>query len=721
MKRTIVGAATIAATFAFATGAFAVVGPPYCEDQATPSITAPDEGASKCQKSIVKNTQKYVKSVLKVRGKCLSQQDYTACPNAEDDTKVQEAANKAVASIAKACESTTGLGTSYDGASGTNAGSCTLSQNHGTTEIYLAETHGNGTNPTPVVVNADDDREDCQAALNKSAQKFLPSILKPIDKCIAAQIKAGNVGALGATCVGSIAGGAYVPPTDADTVAAINKAATKATAGLDKGCTGLTAAQISTLFSCPLATTEADLDACVLCSGYNAMLEIVGSQYSETGTIVSPAAGAIQAAVDAGSPGDKFLIASGDYEEGVTLPAGACSVSLGACPANNVCSSVSTHPGDACTTNADCNGTCDVASTNAGDECTVDGDCDGGACQVGSCEDACPGIGDDCVSNADGMQFVGCGAASDNRPVIKPPAVMPPTRGFLSVGVDNLHFQALSLVGWENDGVFVSGADGASFRDIFGDGEDLSTPAEDSVSVYAVFPVKSSNVLVEGCEVVSVRDAGIYVGQSDGVVMRHNEVYNNVSGMELENSLNGIMYGNTTYNNTGGILVFKLDGPEHQQGGFHYVFDNTSYDNDGPNFAIPGSTVSAVPRGTGMMVISDDDSVYENNVVEYNDSYGFLILDQVAVNALVDPDPFSPPSYDQSSQNLTFINNRLLNENLGGDRANGLNPGPEILFGGNWTWAISTTAQGTCWNTAPATVRSHVDLGAGETNFPLCP
>jgi parallel beta-helix repeat protein len=715
MKRTIFGAAVTAATLAFATGAFAVVGPPYCEDYTAPVIDAPAEGAAaKCQTAITKNTQKYVKKLVKTRGKCLSQHLYDACPNADDDAKVQAAAAKAVESIAKACESTAGLGSSYDGASGTNAGSCTLSQNHGTAEIFIAETHGNGTDP----VN-DKARTDCQSAINKASQKFLPSLLKAIDGCIESNIKAGqNLATLGTHCVGSMTGAVYTPPADADTAAAITAATTKMTEALDKKCTGLTATQISTLFSCPLATSEADLDACVRCSGLNAMFEIVSSQYAETGTIVSPAAGALQAAVDGGSPGDKFLIASGDYQEGVTLPAGTCSGDASSCSANNECSAVSKHPGDACTTNSDCYGTCDVASDNPGDECTVDADCPNGACQVGTCEDACPGIAGDCVSNADNMQFVGCGAATDDRPRIIPPAVLPPTRGFLGVGIDGLHFQALELTGWENDGVFVSGAAGASFRDIFGDGDDLTTVDEDSVSVYAVFPVKSSDVLVEGCEVINVRDAGIYVGQSDGVVMRHNYVHANVSGMELENSLNGIMYGNTTFDNTGGILVFKLNGPEHQVAGFHNIFDNTSYSNDRDNFAIPGSTVSAVPPGTGMMVISDDDSTYENNWVSRNDAYGFLIVDQEAVNILVMPPPFVPTSYDQDSQNLRFISNRLYAPAVRPTEANGTNPQMGIQFAGNWTWAINSPANGTCWDVQPALQRSEpLDDGV----FPICP
>jgi parallel beta-helix repeat protein len=65
-------------------------------------------------------------------------------------------------------------------------------------------------------------------------------------------------------------------------------------------------------------------------------------------------------------------------------------------------------------------------------------------------------------------------------------------------------------------------------------------------------------VLIEYSEVIGANDAGIYAGQSADVIVRYNEVHENVLGIELENTINGEVYGNHTYGNTCGILIVLL-------------------------------------------------------------------------------------------------------------------------------------------------------------------
>ena len=68
----------------------------------------------------------------------------------------------------------------------------------------------------------------------------------------------------------------------------------------------------------------------------------------------------------------------------------------------------------------------------------------------------------------------------------------------------------------------------------------------------------TADVLVEGCVVSGAKDAGIYVGQSRDIIVRNNEVFHNVAGIEIENSTGADVYGNTAAGNTGGILVFNM-------------------------------------------------------------------------------------------------------------------------------------------------------------------
>ncbi len=131
---------------------------------------------------------------------------------------------------------------------------------------------------------------------------------------------------------------------------------------------------------------------------------------------------------------------------------------------------------------------------------------------------------------------------------------------------------------------------------------------------YALYPVLSTNVLIEECEVIGSSDAGIYVGQSDGVIIRNNKAFFNVAGIESENSVNVEIYGNEAYENTSGLLIFNLPGLT-MHGGNVVAYENKIYDNNLPNFAVKGSIVSAVPQGTGMIVMATKDVNIHNNQI----------------------------------------------------------------------------------------------------------
>jgi parallel beta-helix repeat protein len=75
---------------------------------------------------------------------------------------------------------------------------------------------------------------------------------------------------------------------------------------------------------------------------------------------------------------------------------------------------------------------------------------------------------------------------------------------------------------------------------------------------YGLYPVQSTNVLIEKCSVSGASDSGIYVGQSQHVVVRNNTVFDNVAGIEIENTFYADVYSNNAHANTAGILVFDL-------------------------------------------------------------------------------------------------------------------------------------------------------------------
>jgi parallel beta-helix repeat protein len=216
-------------------------------------------------------------------------------------------------------------------------------------------------------------------------------------------------------------------------------------------------------------------------------------------------------------------------------------------------------------------------------------------------------------------------------------------------GLDDLLFQSLEVHGWESDGIFVSGipadddpmdpvpadpSERVTFRDIIGDGGNGDVQS----SRYAVFPVHSSDVLIETCEVRDISDAGIYVGQSDGFVIRFSRITTSVAGIEFENSAHGVGHNNFATGNTAGLLVFLDGNLPVQMSNDHRAAHNIFVDNNGPNYANPGGSVAGVPEGTGLLLISDDDGVYEYNVITGNNSVGVGLVDQVVAEFNVSDD-----------------------------------------------------------------------------------
>ena len=136
-----------------------------------------------------------------------------------------------------------------------------------------------------------------------------------------------------------------------------------------------------------------------------------------------------------------------------------------------------------------------------------------------------------------------------------------------------------------------------------------------SNGAYGLYPVESKNVLIDGCVAIGASDAGIYVGQSENIIVRNSRAHYNVAGIEIENSFYADVYDNIASHNTGGILVFDLpDLP--QQGGHHVrVFRNKAIDNDTDNFAPEGNIVGEVPRGTGIIIQANSDvEVFDNDI-----------------------------------------------------------------------------------------------------------
>ena len=239
----------------------------------------------------------------------------------------------------------------------------------------------------------------------------------------------------------------------------------------------------------------------------------------------------------------------------------------------------------------------------------------------------------------------------------------------LLVTSDNVTLRDFALENPKGDGVKSKGADNIIYHRIrvtWTNGPDPENGA------YGIYPVESTGVLIDGVKVTGASDAGIYVGQSDRITVRNSMAEANVAGIEIENSRNALVENNLATRNTGGILVFDLPGLPVMGGGNVIVRRNLVVANDTPNFAPPGNIVASVRRGTGVLVMANENVLVEGNVIDGNPTSGVMVIAYTQ--------PFEDERYNPYARNV------VVGDNMFG--ANGTDPqldGAEMLlaaFGG---------------------------------------
>ncbi len=201
---------------------------------------------------------------------------------------------------------------------------------------------------------------------------------------------------------------------------------------------------------------------------------------------------------------------------------------------------------------------------------------------------------------------------------------------------------------------------------------------------YGLYPVLSSNVLIEHCVAEGASDAGIYVGQSKQVIVRHCRAEKNVAGIEIENCVGADVYENVATNNTGGILVFSLPGLTIKNGSDCRVYNNQVFSNNHENFAKQGAIVSTVPPGTGLMVMANDRVEAFDNNFDGNMSANCLI-----VSFLLARKKYKDTQYDPYCESINIHHNKFSNGGTDPQgeflplftKATGM-PVPDIVFDG---------------------------------------
>jgi len=209
--------------------------------------------------------------------------------------------------------------------------------------------------------------------------------------------------------------------------------------------------------------------------------------------------------------------------------------------------------------------------------------------------------------------------------------------GIKITNASNIKIVDLTVQDTKGDGIKTQHVNGITFQNVKAE---WTNGGEKDNGGYGLYPVQCTDVLIERCTAVGASDAGIYVGQSKNIIVRNSKAYQNVAGIEIENSWYADVYENEVYNNTGGILVFDLPDLIQKEGGYVRVFKNHVHDNNHINFAPKGNTVGKVPQGTGVMVLATRHvEIFENRIVN-NISAGTAV-----VSYYITENPINDPSY----------------------------------------------------------------------------
>jgi parallel beta-helix repeat protein len=608
--------------------------------------------------------------------------------------------------------------------------------------------------PLRPILAPDLDAQTCENGIARAGRLYAARMLSAIQDCYRRIQQGGLVGDPNTVCRGTVSGNTYTPPTDARTAGRIAAAETRLRQIINRNCTD---SSIAALRLCGNTVTAAE--DCLLINHAQRVQNLLGDEYGTVAPVADVGARGCQAGLARASRqylgaelraiqvclrrrnrnctvGDPAILCIGSVAGGTAIPPIDATTAARLANAEarlrdrvtDACSNGELAALDACANTVTAVGDCLTCSHRSGGAEMIgaqfggaEGYADPSTTIQGAVDAASPGdtiylypgtYAESVDIETSGLSIIG-NSCNGQRPALINPNPGSTADGIRACGsldptcstpADDLLFESFDVGDFDDNGILVVGAEGVTFRDIVATAGGTNQSME-----YAVFPVFSNDVLIEDCVASGVSDAALYVGQSTNIVVRNNEVFGNVAGIEIENSANAEVYGNFAHDNTGGILVFKLPGLPTQLSQCHDVHDNISQNNNGPNYG--SGTVGLVPQGSGIVILSNDASTFRNNTVTGNGSFGIALTDQVILNVLFDPNPFPILSPDPTAAN-NFITNNILT-------GNGLAPDPAVA--GFEADLLSVTGGGTGNCRQDNTVGTTFELPALATSCPSPP
>jgi parallel beta-helix repeat protein len=158
---------------------------------------------------------------------------------------------------------------------------------------------------------------------------------------------------------------------------------------------------------------------------------------------------------------------------------------------------------------------------------------------------------------------------------------------------------------------------------------------------FGIFAAHSSHGMIDHCTASGHSDTGIHVGESTDLTMQFNVAFENVNGLESENSSNVNFANNQSYRNSAGILISLLPGRDVKTSANISITRNHVYNNNHENFAIPGHLASFIPPGLGILILGTDQTTIENNTLTQNNFEGVTVFSTLVLAVLAGIPPSS--------------------------------------------------------------------------------
>jgi parallel beta-helix repeat protein len=253
--------------------------------------------------------------------------------------------------------------------------------------------------------------------------------------------------------------------------------------------------------------------------------------------------------------------------------------------------------------------------------------------------------------------------------------------GLLVTSKENVTIEDLAVEDARGDAIKAQGTRKLVFRNLR---VEWTGGPKETNGGYGFYPVICTDVVIENCTAIGASDAGIYVGQSENIVVRRNTARQNVAGIEIENSTRADVSENLATDNSGGILVFTMPDLPKKDGRHCRVFQNRVLANNHENFAPKGNTVAGVPPGSGIMIMANDQVEVFDNTIEQNQTAGLSVVSYLIMNK-----PLADTKYDPFCEAIHIHDNRFRSN---GDKPAGSlgellikalgTPLPDILYDG---------------------------------------